>query len=70
MQPHLSFILVMELKGVDDQVELIVLPPGEEVGPRTWEPGVNQAPIGKGEIENILPLQLCQLLQIGIATLK
>lgn len=32
-QPHLSFVLVMELKGVDDHVELIVLHPGEEVGP-------------------------------------
>lgn len=37
----------MELEGINGQLELIILHPGQEVGPRTWDLGVNQAPMKK-----------------------
>lgn len=41
---HLSVVGIIELKGINDQLEFIVLPPGLKVGSWIWELRVNQAP--------------------------
>lgn len=42
-QSHLSVVIVMEPKGINDQLKLVVLRPGLEGSPRIGELRVNQA---------------------------
>lgn len=46
---NLAAVLVMEPEGVDDQVELLILNPGQELRLRTWKLRVNEAPTTKNK---------------------
>lgn len=44
---HLSSVIVVEFKGVDDHLQLVIVSPGTEMSLRAWKLRVHQAPVLK-----------------------